>query len=199
MATDDGRLGQSDEAPASGARRRPGSHARDAIADQVTVDERERVEREFTEDRDLTEDDRLELFRDSQAQSVLPDLPPMPGYHLFWATTNNPRDSISWRLRLGYRLLRLEDVPGWDSVGVTAGGIDGVVGINEMVAMCVPLTLYNKYMREVHHNLPLAEEEKLAAQTDEFREKAASRGVRVDVGDGTAALVQKGKPPVFAA
>ncbi len=195
----DERLGHDDGIPRMVNRRRPGQRARDPVADDVYADEREASDRDFSEDRELTDDERLELFRDSMQQSVLPDLPPMPGYHVFWATTSNPRDSIQWRMRIGYELIRLSDCPGWEGVGVSAGGVEGVIGVNEMVAMRIKLSLYNKYMNLVHHRLPLAEEEKIAAQTDEFKEKAARRGAPVvEIGDGTANLVQRGQAPVFA-
>lgn len=155
---------------------------------------RGREEREMSGDRELTEDMRLELFRDSLEQSILPDLPRMDGYHVCWLTTTNPRDSIQWRLRIGYELIRVEDCPGWEGVTLTAGDYAGVIGVNEMLAARIPLSLYNRYMREVHHNHPMAEEEKLHAASMSLKEAAQARGSYIQEGDGTANIVQRAKP-----
>lgn len=184
--------------PEGSPRRGPGRaprQPRDVVSDERTAAEREGSEREFTEDREMTEDERLEFFRDSLNQSVLPDLPKTPGYHVFWATTTNARDSIQWRVRIGYRLIRAEDCPGWQGVTIKSGEYAGVIAVNEMLAMRIPLSLYNRYMREVHHTLPLAEQEKIRAQIRRVSDDAASRGSRVIEGDGMAELARRVAPP----
>ena len=165
----------------------------------IDVDERDEREahsrdddsRETAEDREMSEDERLEMFCDSLQQSVLPDLPHIPGYHTCWLTRSNPRDSIQWRLRIGYKLIRLEEHPGWDP---TRGQSSGYVEVNEMVAAKIPLGLYNRYMREVHDRMPLQEEGKLKAMTDHLKNEAAQLGAMVDEGDGTRDIVQRAKP-----
>ena len=187
-------LGDRDaESPKRGPGRPPRDAARVAPDERLAA-EREATDREMTEDRDLTEDERLELFRDSLQQSVLPDLPGFPGYHTFWATTTNPRDSIQRRIMLGYKPIRVEECPGWEGVGMTVGGVDGVVSVNEMVGMRIPLSLYNRYMREVHHRLPLSEEEKLRSQIEAQKDAARRLGSRLDEGDGMEELVQRAEP-----
>lgn len=199
MSDREDRLGE-DEGGPKRLGRLPPSSARHAAPDERLAGERAAQERELSEDRELTEDERLELFRDSLQQSVLPDLPAFPGYHTFWATTTNPRDSISRRIMLGYKLIRVEECPGWDGVGIKAAGVDGVVAVNEMVGMRVPLSLYNRYMREVHHYMPLSEEEKLRSQIDAQKDSARRQGTRLMEGDGTESLVQRAEPmPNFAA
>ena len=190
MSGNDERMGMSDTGKTGTGR---GTRGR-AQVDPSLLAEREAGERDFTEDRDLSEDERLELFRESLVQSVLPDLPRMPGYHTCWLTTSNPRDSIQWRIRIGYELVKVQDCPGWDGVTVAAGEYAGVIAVNEMVAARIPLGLYNRYMREVHHTLPLKEEEKLRAQIDGLVDAAERRGSKVIEGDGTAALVQRASP-----
>lgn len=185
------RLGTEEGAPVRGPGRRP----RAAIAheDRMAA-ERERLERDVTEDRDLSEDERLALFLDSHAQSVLPDIPVQPGYHVCWLTTTNKRDSIPWRLRLGYTLIKLEDIPGWEGLEAKHADFNGVVAINEMLAAKIPASLYNRYMRAMHHTLPLQEEEKLRARTEELQEEAQRRGSVLDVASGTADIVQRAAP-----
>jgi hypothetical protein len=192
MSESEERLGQTDEPP---AKRGSGRGVRSGLtADPRQMSEREASEREQTLDAELTDEVRLELFRDLLHQSVLPDLPQMPGFHVCWLTTSNPRDSIQLRKRLGYELIRVADVPGgWDGVEVRAGDYAGVVGINEMVAARIPLRLYHAYLREAHHLAPLAEEEKLRASLDEFKDSVARRGSYVQEGDGTANLVQRAR------
>lgn len=170
------------------------SHARDQFAGEREAVERGSEERDVTE-REFSDDEALEFFRDSQLTSVLPNLPPMPDYHVFWATTSNPRDSIQWRLRLGYELIRVDDVPGWQGASMTTAGYSGVIGINEMVAMRIRKDRYNRFMREVHHNLPLQEEMKLRSATDELKEKAQTMGARLEEGDGMAEIVSRARPP----
>ena len=179
------------------AGRPPRSHDRvREMPDERLSAEREAADRDMTQDRELTDDDRLEMFRDSMQQSVLPDLPYFPGYHTFWATTTNPRDSLQRRIMWGYRPIRVEECPGWDGVGAASvGGVEGVVSVNEMVGMRIPLSLYNKYMNEVHHDRPLSEEEKLRSQLEAQAETARRMGSRLEVGEGNAALVQRAEPP----
>lgn len=150
--------------------------------------DRELGDREHQE-RDITDEERLELFRLAMFQNQLPSLPAMPGWHLCWLTTANPRDSIQGRTRLGYQLLRLEEVPGWDANVLTTGPYAGCIGINEMVAAKLPMRLYEMYMTEAHHNQPLAEEGKLRSTLDAVRD-AQGKGTQVYLEGGMAALGQ---------
>jgi hypothetical protein len=148
-------------------------------------------DRAVTESRALTEDDRLELFRQQLFQSALPDLPQIPGWHLCWLTTTNPRDSIHARLRLGYEPVKPEDIPGWQHATVKTGEYAGFIGVNEMLAFKLPQSLYLKFMQEAHHDAPLREEEKLTDTADFLEQQARSSKSRLDVGEGTSGLAEK--------
>ena len=153
------------------------------------------------EDWDDEDDAVIELFLDSLNQSVLPRLPEIPGYHICWLTTSNPKDTVEWRQRLGYTVLRYSDFPDMPVIGGLKGDTDpsGVIKINEMVAAKIPLRRYNKLMLAVGHTLPLNEEQKLRGDLEQMAEDARSRGARVMVGDGNRDIVQdRAKPPVFA-
>lgn len=181
--------------------RKPGTpgrkpRARVDMSDARYEDGRELHDREMTEDRDVDEDERVEMFLATQHQTVLPNLPTMDGWHVCWLTTSNPRDSIQWRLSIGYELVRVEDCPGWHGLGVTPDAA-GVVRVNEMVAARIPIRLYNKFENAVGHYMPLQEEEKLRANTNLMRQRAAQRNIQVIEGDGTADIVQRAEPPVF--
>ena len=150
------------------------------------------------QERDISDEERLELFRLAMFQNQLPALPALPGWHLCWLTTANPRDSIQGRLRLGYQLLKPEEVPGWEHSILTSGQYEGCIGVNEMVAAKLPIRLYEMYMTEAHHNQPLAEEGKLRSTLDAIREQAQGKGARLDLESGSAALGNAPRRPHFA-
>lgn len=151
-------------------------------------------------DEGLTDDERFDFFVQSYDNSVLPDLPPMPGYHICWLTTTNPRDPIARRIRMGYEPIRADDLGhGWADTGLKTGDLSGVVAINEMVAAKIPTTLYQRYMRELHHTRPLSDEEKLRANLDFAKQRAESFGGKLQEGDGMTELVQRAPVPKFAA
>ena len=146
------------------------------------------TDRNVTEDRAISDEDRVEMFRSQFFQSALPDLPSIPGFHTCWLTTTNPRDSIQQRIRLGYQPIKAEDVPGWEYVSIKSGEWQGFIGVNEMLAFKLPLTLYKRFMHEAHHDAPAREDEKLTAILDGIKESAAAAGGRVIEGDGITAL-----------
>ena len=148
-------------------------------------------DRAVTESRALTEDDRLELFRQQLFQSALPDLPQTPGWHFCWLTTTNPRDSIQARLRLGYEPIKPEDIPGWEHATVKTGEYAGFIGVNEMLAFKLPSSLYQKFMQEAHHDAPLREEEKLTDTAEFLEQQARSSKSRLDKGEGMSGLAEK--------
>jgi hypothetical protein len=157
-------------------------------------------DRDVTQNRKVNESDRLEMLRKSFFQSALPDLPKIPGYHVCWLTTTNPRDSIASRIRLGYEPVRQEDVPGWEYASVKTGEYAGCIGVNEMLAFKIPEELYRDYMEEWHHRQPREEEERLA-DTRRFIEEAQRAGVKnipeIFEGDGNAELRKAPPRPRF--
>ena len=163
--------------------------------DESDAAERDLEERELDDERELTDDDRFAMFQDSVMDSVLPALPSMPGFHVCWLTTTNPRDTIIQRQRLGYKLIYARDVTGWQGIAMKDGAHAGVISVNEMVAAKLPIGLYNRYMREVHHTRPLSEEEKIRISVDQLREDAMAAGGRLQEGDGMSRVVQRAPAP----
>jgi len=151
-------------------------------------------------DREISDDERVEAFRMAYFQHALPDLPKIPGYHVCWLTTTNPRDSIAHRVRLGYEPVKPEDVPGFDVASMTmkTGEYAGLIGINEMLAFKIRDELYLRYMQEAHHNLPREEEQKLVDAADAMRRQAQSSGADVFEGDGIASLRAATPRPRFS-
>ena len=147
-------------------------------------------DRAVTENRALSDEDRVAMFRQQFFQSSLPDLPKIPGWHMCWLTTTNPRDSIQTRIRLGYEPVKPEDVPGWEYATLKTGDWAGFIGVNEMLAFKLPISLYEKYMKEAHHDAPLREEEKLTDTAEFLEEQAKASKSRVTMGDGHSEIGQ---------
>lgn len=148
-------------------------------------------DRAVTQNRALSDAERVEMFRAQFYQSALPDLPKLPGWHLCWLTTTNPRDSIQARLRLGYEPVKPEDVPGWEYATLKTGDWAGFIGVNEMLAFKLPISLYEMYMREAHHDAPLREEEKLTDTAEFLEQQAKASKSKLDMGDGLSELGQQ--------
>ncbi len=185
-----------EEAPAGARVRRQATQTATA-RDQRRDAEREAQEREVTQDRELTEDERFELFVSDQDQAYLPASPPSPGYHVCWISTTNKRDSVALRLRMGYTLIKAEDLPGYEGASIKYGDHQGIVAVDEMLAAKIPLGLYNRMFRHVFDTLPRQEEEKLKVRTDMIKDTSERAGSRVvEVGDGTAHVVQRGARPL---
>lgn len=157
--------------------------------------------REVAQDRVLNDQQRLDEFRQQFFQSVLPDLPKIPGYHNIWLTTSNSHDSIARRVRLGYEPIKASDVPGYEALSMKTGEYAGCIGINEMVAFKIPSHLYEMYMSEAHHTQPLLEEEKLKSMIETIREESSrsaasgGKGIKVEAYGGMEELgVDPGVP-----
>ena len=84
-------------------------------------------DRQVTENRVVSDDERLEMFRAQLFNDALPDLPEIPGYHLHWMRGTPSR--ISQALRAGYE---------WDSESFGGSG-----GSNWMIALSLRLNLFN--------------------------------------------------------
>lgn len=166
------------------------SAGRGAKQDKTTAgrENRSASERAATEDRVISDEERVEMFRQQFFQSSLPDLPSLPGYHTCWLTTTNPRDSIHVRMRLGYEPIKPDDIPGWEYVSVKTGEWAGFIGVNEMLAFKLPMSLYEKYMKEAHHDAPLREEESLMALTENLKNQMDAGNSKLFIGEGVAEL-----------
>lgn len=160
-------------------------------------------DRPISQSRELTDAERVDMLRRSFFQSALPDLPEIDGYHVCWLTTQNPRDPIHGRIRLGYELIQAHEIPGFESMGLKTGDYAGAIGVNEMVAAKLPNHLYEAFMREVHFDQPLREEEAIYANAmavSEEAAQAAKRGGRMKapiIEAGTQELGQAREPPSF--
>lgn len=162
------------------------------LGNEAGKDKRDRSveDRAVTQSRTLTEKDRLAAFRQSLFQAALPNLPEIPGWHVCWLSTTNRNDPIHRRVQLGYEPITVKDVPGYNfgELSVKTGEWQGCIGVNEMVAFKLPQELYLAYMKEVHHDQPLSEDEKLTSTADFIREQAERVGGKVEEFDGISSL-----------
>lgn len=162
--------------------------------------------RQVTESRVLSDEERVDLFRRSFFQSSLPDLPKIPGYHSFWATTTNPRDPVHGRLQIGYEFLTPDDAAGYGFETITqkTGDYANCIMVNEMIAMKLPSHLYEAYMRFSHHEEPHRQEEAIYSESmgaSEQAAQAARRGGKLKgpvIETGTEELGTAREPPNFA-
>ncbi len=155
-----------------------------------TEQDRVMADREVTENRELSEDERVDLFRQEHYTDVLPSLPNIPGWHICWLTTTNKHDTVQRRMRLGYKLCKPEDFPGLDLFTIGTGDYVGCIGVNEMIAAKLPESLYQKYMAISHHEEPLRQQEGIVARVDQLKEDARSMEAKVFEGDGMSELRQ---------
>jgi len=161
-------------------------------------------DRPMRENRELTDSERVDMLRRTFFQSALPDLPKLDGWHTCWLTTQNPRDPIHGRMRLGYELIMAHEIPGFEHLGIKDGPFKGAISVNEMVAAKLPIHLYEAFMREVHFDAPLREEEAIyneALAVGEQAAQAARRGGKMRapvIEAGTQELGQAREVPTFS-
>lgn len=161
-------------------------------------------DRNVTERVDLSDDERVAEFRQQFYAAALPKIPDIPGYHVCWLTTQNPRDTIQMRQRMGYEPILAKDVPGYDTGMAEAktGEYAGFIAVNEMLACKIRKDLYLRYMTVNHHEAPRSEEARMAETADFIRERMRSSGSRDELpgvfeGDGFTELRKAPPGPMF--
>ena len=164
------------------------------------VDRSARQDR-MVEDRELTDDERIEAFRSNGMSSPLADIPEIPGYHLIWLSTTHPKDPIHRRIRdRGYKPVKPEELPGGSYETMTGGEFNGVICENEMILFKIPLHLHQAYMAIAHHERPAEQEVSIrdqVRQTAHAFSQQAGKDLRLQEGDGQAGLGQTPAPPTF--
>jgi hypothetical protein len=147
-------------------------------------------DRSKTENRVLTDPSRLEEYRRAYEQPALPNLPDIPGYRTCWVSTQNTGDTPQYRMRLGWSMVTPDDIPGIDPMllSMKSAVYEGVVGVNELVAMKVPTDLREAFMDESHGRRPNAEEGRIEDDMRAVGETVA-RASR-----GNARVLRPGEP-----
>lgn len=167
----------------------------DRRLDEDRTHSRAMADREQSEDREMSDELRLQMFAQNFSEGALPSLPDIDDYHTIWLTTNNPRDPIHARLRVGYELIKLEEISGWaDNLSIKTGEYAGCIGVNEMIAAKLPDRLYQMFMAENHHHAPNREEERLDNDLNELQEQARRKKARLYVEEGNEEMRQSRVP-----
>ncbi len=60
-----------------------------------------------------------------------------------------------------------------------------------MLSFKLPISLYEKYMHEAHHEAPLREEEKLTDTAEFLEQQASASKSRLTIGEGNSEMGQK--------
>lgn len=147
--------------------------------------------------RDVSDEEREDLLKITFMQDRLPAIPPIEGFHVCWLTTSNTGDSPMTRARLGYTPVRPEDVP-VDMRGLfIASGDNSFLTVNEMMAFKLPVRLFQRYMKIMHHEQPQEQELGIVSQLDAVKEQILDNEGKVFEGGGTARLrKQRPAPPI---
>jgi hypothetical protein len=66
---------------------------------------------------EMTDPERRRSIRARWSEGVLPDLPPINGWHRCWVSTTHPIDTPQKRKRYGYRFVKYDDINalGWSA------------------------------------------------------------------------------------
>lgn len=122
-----------------------------------------------------------EMFVDEFNFEALPDPNKEgdPGFHYFWCTTTNPQDTPHRRLRMGYEFVKSEERPEYKHLRLKSGEFEGVISMNEMLLLKIPMKRYQRLMLELHHNRPNEIEAELKANAR--MGNTDSRGHALDV------------------
>lgn len=128
----------------------------------------------------MTRAERLSMIRDAWQQVALPTPPNMPGYHMCWLSTTNSSDTIQRRMKLGYELVRRDELPGFKVEKPNSAEYSDYVTCNEMVLGKLPIDIYEDVMRTFHEDLPYEEETSIRErmqQTAESLNRQAGREI----------------------
>lgn len=153
------------------------------------------------EDAMVSVEERRKMFRELMSE-VLPKPPTVPGWRFTWLSTTNQYDPIHRRLRMGYELVKANELPGLENFRVNSGTFEGCIQVNEMILAKLPEEVYQMIMAESHYYAPADEEQRLKANVvlpDEDREGRRLGSIE---GDGYASINDAGvrhrRAPTFS-
>lgn len=152
----------------------------------------------------MSAQERLKAWSDEWTQSALPKIPvdAIPGWHLCWLSTTNTYDSIDKRMRLGYKPVTADELPGYENFRVKAGENVGFISCNEMLLFKLPMDVYQAVMSQMHHTAPQEEAQKIEVQLENLqgqaRDSSNRRLLQVE-GEGFGRLdkMQPNIAPIF--
>lgn len=159
----------------------------------------ENAEREQKDGTALTMEERKALLRQEWSDDILPQIVDgNPAYHYCWLSTTNQTDPIYRRLRLGYELVRYDELPYLGAQNrMESGEFAGCISINEMILAKIPNELYQELMLINHYEKPMQEEELLRANIEKDEEDSSGKKLARLEGSGIKKLVKKVRHPHF--
>ena len=165
-----------------------------------TYGEHEMTTAEREQAAQMTDPERRREIRRRWSESVLPNLPPVNGWHRCWVSTNHPIDTPQRRRRYGYRLVKYDDLnkEGWaaDVDAIKDGHFAGAVQWREMVAMECTNQDYLDYMREFHHDQPAEMTEGIFENLDQMSDEARRKGGKITLDEGIEEMRRRiSRPP----
>lgn len=122
----------------------------------------------------------------------LPDPPPIEGYHCIWLSTTHKTQSVQAFLRLGYELVKAEEVSGSGFQTQTTGQYAGHIMVNEMILAKIPTEIYYQMMDHYHHDEPNSDEQAIKDTVDSHGENAARSGGALIADEGFQHLASSG-------
>jgi len=141
------------------------------------------------------------MWSDEWTQTALPNVPPIPGWHLCWLSTTNSYDTIDKRIRLGYVPVTADELPGFENYRVKAGEHVGHISCNEMLLFKIPTELYQRVMTHFHYQKPMEATQAIMERMEELQQGADSSGHKLlkteGEGFGRVAKSSVNRPPVF--
>lgn len=161
-----------------------------------------RKDRSF-EDAEKNEDESLKskiaALRQGWSDDILPTIDGDPRYHYCWLSTTNQSDPIYRRLRIGYELVRWEELSYLGEQNrVQSGEFAGCVSINELILAKIPMELYQEIMLINHHEKPMQEEELLRANMVSDETDSNGRPLGESFGEGVESLARRfNRRPTF--
>lgn len=115
------------------------------------------LDRSHTENREDTDSvrraERRAMLND--VNTLLPQAPQIPGFHTFWATTTNNKDTVENRQRQGYSFVTRSELPDFLLNSQKSGeSTEDRIMINEMVLMKIDQDTWDDDMMYKHFDLP---------------------------------------------
>ena len=95
--------------------------------------------------------------------------------------------------------MKADELPNFENFRVKAGEDVGFIACNEMRLYKLPMDVYQDYMLQVHHEMPMEESDKVRLQVENLQGARDSRGRSLGQveGEGFGELDQSVKTPVF--
>lgn len=155
-------------------------------------------ERSNTENREHTDSVRAEenwqaILRDTN--TLLPTAPSIPGFHTCWLTTDNKKDPLEHRFRMGYSLVKRAELPDFCINSQKSGDItDDRITVNEMVLAKIPQEIWDRNIKYIHFDLPNDRARQLKDSVEQYRDsRGVARGAVGGMPDGFMEMARNRK------